>query len=65
MTEFSSDDIFAAAMRVVEEHGQFAAGVAANRADDLWKAGDLKGARKWLKIFEAIDNYQRKTPKPN
>jgi hypothetical protein len=47
-------EIYQSALVLIKQHGDHASLIAAQRADDLLKAGDVDGERLWLKIIAAI-----------
>lgn len=55
-------DIWRAADLLVKRHGDDAAMVAAQRADELLARGDIDGQRIWKRILAAVSELQRKTP---
>jgi hypothetical protein len=42
------------AEQLISEHGEEADNVAAQRADSLFRDGDMLGGTRWLKIFRRI-----------
>jgi hypothetical protein len=52
-------DIYRAAKRLVDQHGEDAPIRAAQRADELLEAGDIEGATIWRSILAAIEEMQR------
>lgn len=55
-------DIWRAAHLLVKRHGEDAAIVAAQRADELMAQGDLDGQRIWLRILATVRELQRIKP---
>lgn len=55
-------DIWRAAHLLVKRHGDDAAMVAAQRADELLTQGDLDGQRIWERILTAVHELQRTKP---
>lgn len=55
-------DIWRAAHLLVKRHGDDAAIVAAQRADELMAQGDLDGQRIWKRILGAVHELQRTKP---
>jgi hypothetical protein len=62
MTE--ETDIWRAAALLVKRHGNDAAIVAAQRADELLAQGDTEGQRIWKRIGGAVLELQRTKPAP-
>ena len=52
-------DIWRAAKRLIDQHGEDAAFVAAQRADAMLDAGDLDGLATWKRILKAIGELSR------
>jgi hypothetical protein len=52
-------EIFRAAVSLIDQDGEDAALRAAERADDLFKEGDLDGSALWRRILAAIQELQR------
>ena len=52
-------DIYRAAKRLVDQHGEDPPIRAAERADELLEAGDIEGAAIWRSIMGAIQELQR------
>ena len=57
-------DVWRAADLLIKRHGEDAAIVAAQRADELLEAGDVEGQIVFKRIVEAINELQRQTPEP-
>ncbi len=55
-------DIFRAASLLIKRHGAEAPVVAAQRADELFAAGDLVGGAVWKEILGAIGELTRTKP---
>ena len=58
----SDVDIWRAAHLLIERHGEVAALMAAQRADELIEDGDVEGWLIWRRIVAAIEEWQRLTP---
>ena len=56
------DDVWRAAGLLIKRHGDDAAIVAAQRADELLAASDFEGCRIWKRILEAVAELTRATP---
>jgi hypothetical protein len=52
-------EIFRAAVSLIDQDGEDAALRATERADDLFKEGDLDGSALWRRILAAIQELQR------
>jgi hypothetical protein len=52
-------DIYGSVQALIRQHGEAAAIVAAQRADELLARGDLEGKAAWLSILRAIEQLQR------
>ena len=52
-------DVYRAAGLLIKQHGEDAGFVAADRADELLKAGDAEGLMVWRMIVTAIGALQR------
>ena len=52
-------DVFTAAKLLIDQHGDGAGLVAAQRADQMLDQGDLNGAMVWRGILAGIDELQR------
>ena len=57
-------DVWRAADLLIKRHGEDAAIVAAQRADELLEAGDVEGQIVFKRIVEAINELQRQKPEP-
>ena len=57
-------DVWRAADLLVKRHGEDAAIVAAQRADELLEVGDVEGQIVFKRIVEAINELQRQKPEP-
>jgi hypothetical protein len=57
-------DIWRAANLLVKRHGEDAAIVAAQRADELLAAGDMEGEIVWKRIVGAVSDLLRQTLAP-
>jgi hypothetical protein len=57
-------DIWRAAHLMMKRHGEDAAIVAAQRADEMLAQGDLEGQTVWKRIVVAIDELNRRRPAP-
>jgi len=55
-------DIWRTANILVKQHGDDAAIVAAQRADELLERGDLEGQRVWKRIVSAVRELKRSEP---
>jgi hypothetical protein len=55
-------EIFRAATRLIEQHGEGAALVATGRAETALQHGDPSAAREWQRIAQAIDRLQSAAP---
>ena len=56
-------DIWRSANTLIKQHGDDAALIAAQHADELLAKGDLEGQRVFKAIVEAINHLQRTSPK--
>ncbi len=52
-------EIFRAAVLLIDQDGEDAALRAAQRADELFKKGDLYGSAVWRRILAAIEELRR------
>ena len=52
-------DVFTAARLLIDKHGDGAALMASQRAEQMLDQGDLDGAMVWRQILEGIDELQR------
>ena len=52
-------DIFMAASRLIEQHGEAAAAVASHHMTTLREQGDLGAAAQWARIIAMIETLQR------
>ena len=57
-------DIYRAATVIIKQYGEDAPVHAAMRADAALKAGDRDGHAVWKLILKAVEELQRKAPKP-
>jgi hypothetical protein len=57
-------DVWRAADLLIKRHGEDAAIVAAQRADELLEVGDVEGQIVFKRIVEAINELQRQKPEP-
>jgi len=55
-------DIWRAANILVKEHGEEAAIIAAQRADELLAKGDVEGQIVWKRIVRAVAELQKREP---
>ena len=55
-------DVWRAATILIKNHGEDAALVAAQRADELLAEGDVEGEKVFKMILEAVRELQRKGP---
>jgi hypothetical protein len=55
-------DIWRAANILVQEHGEEAAIIAAQRADELLAKGDVEGQIVWKRIVRAVAELQKRKP---
>lgn len=55
-------EIFRAATRLIEQHGEGAALVAAGHADAARQRGDPLAARQWQRIARTIERLQEAAP---
>jgi len=55
----SDPDIFRAAKLVIDQHGDDAPSLVAQRADDLLEGSDMIGAATWRRILAAIEELRR------
>ena len=55
-------DIWRAAALLIKRHGDDAAMVAAQRADELLAASDFEGSAIWKRIIEAVEELSRTKP---
>jgi hypothetical protein len=55
-------DIFRAASVLIQEHGNEADLVAAQRADSFLEAGDIDGLAVWKRVLVAVKEIQRWEP---
>ncbi len=58
-------DIWRAANLLVKQHGDDAAIVAAQRADELLASGDMDGEIVWMRILAAVKELQRGERQPD
>lgn len=58
-------DVWRAANILLKQHGENAALVAAQRADDLLAQGDIEGQIVWMQITAAVSDLQRKERRPD
>jgi hypothetical protein len=58
-------DVWRAANILVKQHGENAALVAAQRADELLAQGDIEGEIVWKQITAAVSELQRKERRPD
>jgi hypothetical protein len=59
----SDPDVWRGAQLLIKQHGDEAQLVAAQRADEMLKKGDLDGATSWRLILHAVEELQRMKPK--
>lgn len=57
-------DVWRGAELLIKRHGEDAAIVAAQRADELLAQGDIEGQIVFKRIVEAINELQRQKPEP-
>ena len=57
-------DVFRTAHLLMRQHGEYAELEAARRADELLDSGDLEGHVVFVRIVAAIQELNRRTPKP-
>jgi hypothetical protein len=50
----SDIDVWRSAHLLLKQHGKDAAFVAAKKADEAMRAGDLDGLRRWKRVAEAM-----------
>ncbi len=55
-------DIWRSANTLIKQHGDDAALIAAQRADELLAKGDIEGQRVFKKIVKAINELQKNGP---
>jgi triphosphoribosyl-dephospho-CoA synthetase len=58
-------DIWRAANLLIKRHGDDAAVMAVQRADELLAKGDVEGQIVWKRIVNAINEWQRIGPAPD
>ncbi len=61
----SALDIWRSANLLVKRHGDYAAIVAAQRADELLASSDIEGEIVWRRIVAAINELQRRDRGPS
>lgn len=52
-------DVFTAARLLIDKHGEGAALMASQRAEQMLDQGDLDGAMVWRQILGGVDELQR------
>ena len=60
-THVSNLDILRSAKLLIEQYGEAASFIAAQRADSLLANGDMDGRRTWIAIFKALEEITRTT----
>jgi hypothetical protein len=56
-------DVWSAAQLLITHYGQYAATRAAERTDELRRAGDIMGIVVWQRILGAVEDLQRRQRK--
>ncbi len=58
----SDPDPYATAKALLKRHGEAAWFEAAQRADAMLEAGDVKGAATWKRVLAAVRELQKREP---